>query len=422
MKRILYIAPEAFPVMTSESICNSKVAYALACAGFKVDVFTCDDRETYPEDNKIDAYLRYHPNLTIYSIKNAKRILSRSYDFKTNLSNAILNLKILLKTGFWYNGISIPYSIYLDVEQKVAEWKEFPYDIIITRATYCDLAAIMLKKKYGVRWNANWNDPFPDKKFPEPYGRGFNTKLPFFENKIFMTIQKMVDLHTFPSDRLRKYQLKCFPLVEESKTRVIPHMAHSELLPIVKRDRMHNNVLKIVHCGSVGKPRNPDLFLKALSNVVSNKKLTADNIQCYFVGRYDSNLDFMSKSFNLEGIVKLLPPKTYSDSLGFISTCNISLIIEAQCEEGIYLPTKFVDAMQTNVPVFCVSPSKGTLREMVARYNVGYSCDNTSVEDIERELLKMIDDFDHQNFPCVDKEKANYFYEDSIIKLFEDFI
>ena len=55
MKRILFIAPESFPVMSSESICNSKVAYVLASAGYKVDVYTCDDRDTYPEDNLIDA-------------------------------------------------------------------------------------------------------------------------------------------------------------------------------------------------------------------------------------------------------------------------------------------------------------------------------------------------------------------------------
>ena len=39
MKRILFIAPESFPVMSSESICNSKVAYVLASAGYKVDVY-----------------------------------------------------------------------------------------------------------------------------------------------------------------------------------------------------------------------------------------------------------------------------------------------------------------------------------------------------------------------------------------------
>ena len=85
MKRILFIAPESFPVMSSESICNSKVAYVLASAGYKVDVYTCDDRDTYPKDNLIDAYLRSHKNLRIFPVRNSKVLLSRSDVYKRQL-------------------------------------------------------------------------------------------------------------------------------------------------------------------------------------------------------------------------------------------------------------------------------------------------------------------------------------------------
>ena len=56
MKRILFIAPHAFPIKSSESICNSKVAQSLAEAGYKVDVFTCKDNSAYPSDQKIDDF------------------------------------------------------------------------------------------------------------------------------------------------------------------------------------------------------------------------------------------------------------------------------------------------------------------------------------------------------------------------------
>ena len=422
MKRILFIAPESFPVMSSESICNSKVAYVLASAGYKVDVYTCDDRDTYPEDNLIDAYLRNHKNLRIFPVRNSKVLISRSNGFKSNFKNLIFNLGILLKTGFWYNGISIPYSIYKSIEDNIRKEGDFDYDFMITRATYCDLAAILLKRKYNIIWNANWNDPFPDKKFPEPYGRGYNTKLPFFENRIFKAIQKMVDIHTFPSERLRKYQLKCFPLVKTDKTMVIPHMAHSELLPIIQKPKLDSSVLQLVHCGSVGKPRDPGLFLEALSRVLIKRTFDRGQIHCSFVGRYDENLDQIINHFGLEDVVSLIPPMSYSDSLSYISQCDVSLIIEAQCEEGIYLPTKFVDAMQTHKPVFCVSPSNGTLRYMVSLYNVGYYSDNTSVISIEKVIEQMLLDFKNNNLPTVDNNVASDFFEDSIIDKFRSII
>lgn len=422
MKRILFIAPEAFPVMTSESICNSKVAYALAEAGYYVDVFTCDDRETYPEDNRIDAFLRCHENLKIHPIKNSKIILSRKFSIKVNVVNLFKNLSILLRTGYWYNGISIPYAIYQAIEEHCKEIGGFRYDIMITRATYCDLAAILLKRKYGVFWNANWNDPFPDRKFPEPYGRGSDTKLPYFENRIFNEIQKRVDLHTFPSERLRDYQLKCFKYVSLEKTLIIPHMAHSSILSLVTRSKKSDGVFRMAHCGSVNYPRNPRNFLIALSKISQELHITDKEFKCYFVGRYDEDLDALIKELNLSSIVELLPPMSYSDSLGFLSTCDISLIIEAICDEGIYLPTKFVDAVQISIPIFCVSPKNGTLPDMIKRYNIGYCCDNTSIEDISKALYKLFIDIGSHNVPKLESGVPSYFYESSIIRLFKSFI
>ena len=214
MKRILFVAPEAFPVKTSESICNSKVAHSLAEAGNKVDVFTCSNMTTYPLDNKVDAFLRTSPNLKIFHVDSNFQ-LSKQFSFKKNLVNGLKNLQILLKTGYWYNGISIPFGIVSAIEKRIKEYGKMPYDVLITRGFNTDYVGIHLSKKYGIKWVANWNDPYPVKRFPAPYGEGYDAKLPFFENRIYNLIQKYADVHTFPSDRLRKYMLKCFVHIKE---------------------------------------------------------------------------------------------------------------------------------------------------------------------------------------------------------------
>lgn len=421
MKRILFVAPEAFPVKTSESICNSKVAHSLAEAGYKVDVFTCSNMTTYPLDNKVDAFLRTSPNLKVYHVDSNFQ-LSKQYSIRKNVVNGLKNLGILLKTGFWYNGISVPFGIVKAIEERVKEHGEMPYDILITRGFNTDYVGIYLSKKYGIKWIANWNDPYPVKRFPAPYGEGFDAKLPYFEQRIYNLIQEYADIHTFPSDRLRKYMLKCFTNIKESQTLVIPHMAHSQLLPIVKGDKKDDGIFKIVHCGSVGKPRNPENFIRGLSRIVIEHGLTEKDIKCYFVGNYDADLADIVKSNKLDGIVQLLPPKGYTDSLSFISTCDLALIIEAVCEEGIYLPTKFVDSIQCGLPVFCVSPLPGTLNDMVQKYNVGYCAQNTSVEDIYGKLNKAYDDYLNNRLPLIDEIKMDYFFENNINSLFASII
>lgn len=418
MKQILFIAPESFPVVTSESICNSKVAYSLACAGHKVDVYTCSDRFTYPKDMSVNDFLSSHPDLNIIPVSNAKRLVSSKYSIRRNITNLFFNLKILLKTGYLYNGISIPYVICSRIEEDTKKRGSFPYDIIITRGFYTEYAGIYLKRKYGIKWIANWNDPYPDKRFPYPYGKGYDSSLPFFENRINIEVQKTVDVHTFPSSRLRDYMLKCFPLVSKEKTCVIPHMAHSQLKAIIQKDKKSDKCFRLVHSGSVGRPRDPKSFLNALSNVVNELHLSQDDITCDFIGNYDSNLKAVVEGLGLNGIVNLLPPLNYSECMCAVSQYDMCVIIEAICDEGIYLPTKFVDALQLELPVFCVSPAVGTLNDLVTKYNNGYVCDNTSVYSIEDKLKKAVFDYRDGNLPSASSIIMPEFFEDSIVQKF----
>lgn len=424
MKRILFIAQQAFPIQSSEAICNSKVAHALAEAGYKVDVFTYTRQSIYECDKQIDNELKNSNNLSVYEInaKNSKYFLSRSHSIFKNLKNAFALFFMGCKIGYFYNGMADGYDIYKSVKSHLKSFNKFPYDVVITRAYDTEVVGIYLKKKYGVKWIANWNDPFPRYRFPEPYGRGPYTKLPFGYKRVYKKVKQMVDLHTFPCERLKNYMIRSFETIDSDKTRVIPHMAYSKLLPKKNDKHTNNKCIKFVSCGSVGAPRDPSLFIKALKDVVAEMFLSPNDIKLYFVGRYDESLAEIVKECKLDNIVTFVGSMKYADCLDFITTCDISLIIEAQCEEGIYLPTKFVDAIQCQVPVFCVSPEVGTLHDMVNEYHNGYFCNIESIDSIKYALRQAIIDYRSGAFPQITKNNMDYFFEDNIIAKFKSIL
>lgn len=421
MKRILFIAQQAFPVRSSECICNSKVAYSLAEAGFKVDVFTYTNKSTYPSDNKVDRILKSSPNLTVYEIedKNHDYFLSPSKSLHKNIVSLWHLIKMGVKVGYFYNGMANAYDIFTAVKAYVDKLESFPYDLVMTRAYDCEMAAIYLKEKYEVKWIANWNDPYPTCRFPEPYGRGPKTKLRFGFGKIYKKVKELVDYHTFPSERLRNYMLESFDdrRITVDNTAVIPHMAHSILM--VKNRRERDCCLRIVSCGSVNSPRNPKLFVMALSKLIKDLQLTPKDIRCFFVGKFDDKLSTIVSEHEVEQFVSFEGSKQYADCLDFISSCDLSLIIEAQCVEGIYLPTKFVDAVQCGVPVFCVSPNPGTLKDMVETYANGYCADNTSFDSILSCLKQAITDFRNGNLPVITRQKLECFFEDNVTSMYK---
>ena len=419
MKRILYIAPHSFPIKSSEAICNSKVAYALASFGYIVDVFTCSDPATYPDDTRIDSYLQKSTNLRLFTVSPSVKYISSKAPIIDNIMNSLHYAKIFLKTGYIYNGISIPYAILSAIEKQIKLEGVFNYDVVITRGFLTDIVGISLKKRFGVKWIANWNDPFPIKRFPAPYGQGYEAKLTFFENRVYKAIQKYADFHTFPCLRLRNYMLKCFSHVKKENTRVIHHMAHSELTQFFKFDRKDASVLKIVSCGSVGSPRKPEVFLKALSVALKNSDVI---VKLFFIGFYSESLKNLTMELGLSNVVEFLPPKKYSECMDFISSCDVSLIVETSCEEGIYLPTKCVDAFQCGKPIFCVSPKIGTLRDIVETSHVGYISNIDDIEDVISKITIMLKDYQLNRLPVASFVQVPEFFEDYIANQYADLI
>ncbi len=418
MKRVLFVAPHSFPIKSSESICNSKVAYVLANNGYVVDVFSCSDNSTYPSDIEYNDRLSNSNNLHIYTIE-PKYIIRRRDNISRILTNIIYNLYILIKTGYFYNGISIPFMLYKKICSHIDE-NNIKYDAIITRGFHTDLVGILLSKRYSIKWIANWNDPYPNKRFPAPYGEGFEAKLPYFEEKVIRDIQKYASIHTFPNARLRNYMLKCFPLISKENTYVIPHMALSTLYDN-NIEKVHGE-FKIVHCGYLRNPRNPEFFIKALAKVKSQPKYKDFEFTCYIVGSYDDSVTQLIDSLNLSENIELIKSLSYKESMDFISKCDLALIIEAQCEEGIYLPTKVVDSIQCHLPIMCISPKEGVLHDMITKYSIGYFADNTSEDEIYKAIDAAFSDYMLNTLPKVDNNIVPDVFENDILSKYKSII
>ena len=196
MKRILYIAPHSFPIKSSESICNSKVAYALASAGYVVDVYCSASKSTYIEEEGITQQLSCHPNLNIYPIKHTT--LSRSGSIVEVIKKILQYCLIYIKTGYYYNGIDFPYQC---IKQFLTRKKQNPalsYDVVITRGFNTDYAGIYMKRKFNTKWIANWNDPYPVSRFPYPYGQGLIPNYLFCFVNYIMIYKNMLISTPFP--------------------------------------------------------------------------------------------------------------------------------------------------------------------------------------------------------------------------------
>ena len=374
MKRVLFIAPKCYPVTGAEEIVNIKLLVAMSKTGqFKIDLISKREKDRDYPSNKIEDLNIQLESLNVIEVDN-----------KVNLKTIYQHIMCFLKFGVVYKGSHWAYAA-LNTAIKLC--KENNYDYVLTKNSPSLLIGYYLKKHFNLKWVATWNDPYPDFTYPKIYADYFGAQKNWASKKEVKIMEKYVDVHIYPSMRLKQYMADYIDLTK-SKTVIIPHVINNvEMPPIVNSEKK----LRLIHSGNLKYPRNPRLFFEGLRMFLDSY----DNpqIEVGILGVANNSLDEYLKEFKLEEYVLLLPPVSYEESLLEVRKYSVGLVIEAPCPEGIFLPTKVSDFMQLGMPIMAVSPTDGVLNDLYREGYINYIADNSSSESIMQAIKKCYQDF-----------------------------
>lgn len=387
-KKILFIAPASFPIMGAESIVNVKLLKALTEEGYQIDVISKDMKWANYPYQQMDEFGISLRSLTVVGVDNKLTIKTIFYHLLT-----FFTFGIVFKGAHW---------AYLALKKAKQLVEKESYDYVLTKNAPAELIGYYIKKKYGLKWIATWNDPYPTEKYPEPYGKGVHAKVFWGSKRLIFMMNTYPDVHIFPSNRLRDYMLKYLKVTIE-KTRIIPHVA---LLDTCSKTEQNNDKLKLIHTGNVAYPRNPEPFLHAL-HLFYNEHQDLD-MEVAFMGVLPENFTKLLEKYELKEKIKHLPAVEYTKSLEIVKTYDVSVIIEAPCQEGIFLPTKVSDYMQCRKQIFAISPTVGVLHDLYQEGHIRYFADCTQVVAIKTTLNLIYDDFKNGNLFIAPPIKQEY--------------
>ena len=371
-KRILMLAPHSFPVTGAEAIVNINLLRVLTQSGeFEIDLISRKRYTIYPSAS-LDSY-----GVTLKSINV----------IKTNRILSIQTIWLLVRAFFHFGFISRE-CLWAEKAMNITEEKVLAndYDYVVTKNSPSFLLGWYLKKKYGLKWVASWNDPLPVSKYPFPYGNGLEFKEGIVGRRIIQMMQ-CADIHIFPCDRLRRY-MQSYLKVDDDKCLTVAHVCSYNM---VRRQTTHGDTLRMIHAGNLLWPRDPNFFLQALAAVL--KKYPELKIHLTIVGKLPSALDKMIEQYGLKDYVKVIPSIEYKKSLEMMADYDVAVIMEAPVKEGIFLPTKVGEYVNMGIPVFAISPDVGTLNDLFQHQVIGYFASVNSVDRIEEEICKIYRDF-----------------------------
>lgn len=375
-KKILVIAPNSFPINSAEAIVNIKLLRYLQEA---YDVYLISKQlkwKQYPSTELKESGLKLK-HLEVISVEN-----------KITLKTIWLHLLALLRFKMVYKGAHWAYLASVAAEKICHEEK---IDAVLTKSYPSELVGYYLKKKYNKKWLATWNDPFPMEFYPHPYGDGPQAKMSFLKRPLLGAMEKWPDANIFPNERLKNYMKQYLPALKNEI--IIPHIAQRMDLP----EHFPADTLHIIHSGDVRPPRDPRTFCQALSLFLEEHPEA--KICVTFQGLFSPELSELIQEYHLQKHIRFIDPIPYTDSLLTLANYHVVLIIEAPCQEGIFLPTKVGDYIGCGKYIFTVSPKEGVLSDLYKEGYIQYFSPVTDVAHIKETLQGIYNNFTSCNWP-----------------------
>jgi hypothetical protein len=243
------------------------------------------------------------------------------------------------------------------------------------------IAGLKLKKKFPYsKWVAHFSDPWVDNIFND-YNAWVKLINKYYQNAVFHNADKLI----FTSEETIDLVALTYSTEMRSKMLYLPHAFNQHLYTLEKSQRQTKKLLNIRYIGNFYGGRQPDCLFNALK--VMPKSLL-ENIKIELVGSITTDVLHLIKKLGLEKTIFVIPSVSYRDSLALMQESDLLLVIDAPTERSPFLPSKLIDYIGANKPIFGLTPS-GTSQRLIEE--MGFlTADPNSSDEIVRKLSQMI--------------------------------
>jgi glycosyltransferase involved in cell wall biosynthesis len=370
--RVLCISPFFAPIANAEAFCGGKTALSLLDANVELKVFSVD-YSGHPKFS-IDPSLLWQ---RLESVTDSTPPDAKKPKF---LSGPLAIRYLSPEWSRWISAI---------VAKAKRLHREMPFDLIYSRSlpNIAHIAAFWVARAINRPWVANFNDPWDLEGahlLPQDREKRRRTPKLIISDAWLKRIMRTADALTFPCSRLKDYHLRLAPV--GGKCVVIPHIGHA-------CDFKENSPLfQLVHAGSLGSGESTRRdssvnLLRALRSFLGQQPEARKHFRLVLVGPEDRPTLALAQELGLNDIVSCTGRVSYAESLKWMRRATVCLLVEGEMPEGIFLPSKFPDYIQSDRPVIALSPRNGTIADL-AQFSGVTRVSVHETEEIESAISK----------------------------------
>jgi len=243
------------------------------------------------------------------------------------------------------------------------------------------LAALALKRRFGLPWVAHFSDPWSD----NPYirgGRWWRSALLRMEAGVVAAADRLV----FTSEETLDLVMAKYPAPWRDRARVLPHAYDPVLYPASSSSAGDGQGLVLRYLGNFYQQRNPRVLFDGLRRIRDARPDLLDGMRIELIGPQITPQRWETEAAGLP--LHCRGAVSYLDSLRLMRGADALLVIDADFDRNVFFPSKLVDYLGARRPLLAIT-MPGTTADIVSAAGgfVAMANDPESVAAGLRQLL-----------------------------------
>jgi glycosyltransferase involved in cell wall biosynthesis len=247
------------------------------------------------------------------------------------------------------------------------------------------LIGLELHQRYRLPWVAHFSDPWVDNPFNkyDSLTRAVNISL---ERKVMKAATRLI----FTSRETLDLVMLKYPSEWREKAQIVPHSFDPQRYPL--RAKSVDSKLIVRYIGVFYGHRTPKPLFDALRHMASRQPSTLADVRFELIGWMDDATLSASGVGDLsDGLVSIQPPVNYQESLSLMVSADGLVLVDAQWQNSIFLPSKLIDYIGAGRPILGITP-RGTAATLIDQLGgwVADSSDVTAMAEVIAAFLSFL--------------------------------
>lgn len=241
------------------------------------------------------------------------------------------------------------------------------------------LIGLQLKEKLGVRWLADFRDPWTTIGYHKQLklSQASKTKHKSLEKQVLNQADQII-----VTSSITKTQ---FQSITSKPIKVITNGYDDETLVDFKMD----SKFTLSHIGSLLAKRNSEILWKVLNELVEENEDFSKDFKLNFIGSVSKNVLKSIENNNLSNYIDNIGYVSHKQAIEFQKKSQVLLLIEIDSEETkSIIPGKLFEYMISERPIISIGPKDSDVERIIKETNTGHYFYYSEYDSLKRIILE----------------------------------